>query len=101
MTNRFMSWLLSRKMKQYVPDTQSGYRLYRCDALEGVAVGSERFAAESEILLALAARGVRMESVPIRVIYRDEKSKINPFRDTLRFFEMLARYGKNTGEEDT
>jgi glycosyltransferase involved in cell wall biosynthesis len=101
MTNRFMSWLLSRRMKQKVPDTQSGYRLYSCDVLEGITVGAERFAAESEILLTLAAKGVRMASVPIRVIYRDERSKISPFRDTLRFFGMLARYGRHKQEGDT
>ena len=31
-------------------------------------------------------------SVPTKVIYRDEKSKINPLRDTVRFFGMLRRY---------
>lgn len=91
-TNRFMSWLLSRMMGQYVPDTQCGYRLYRCDILPWVVAGSSGFAAESEVLLRLAARGVRMDAVRIRTIYGDEKSKINPLRDTWRFFGMLRRY---------
>jgi glycosyltransferase involved in cell wall biosynthesis len=94
LTNRFMSRLLSREMGQDVPDTQNGYRLYRCDVLECVSVASERYAAESEILLELAAAGVRMGSVPVRVIYRDEQSKINPLKDTLRFFGMLKRHRK-------
>jgi len=89
LTNRFMSWLLSREMGQRVPDTQNGYRLYRCDVLDSVQVSSARFAAESEILLELAARGVHMGSVPIQVIYRDEKSKISPLRDAIRFLRML------------
>ena len=91
-TNLFMSWLLSRLMKQYLPDTQCGFRLYRCDLLPLVAASSGRFAAESEILLRLAHRGVRMDSVRIRTIYGDETSKIHPVRDTFRFFGMLARY---------
>ncbi len=90
--NRYMSWLLSRAMHQYVPDTQCGFRLYRCDVLPFIEARSTRFAAESEILLHIASRGIRMDAVPIAVIYRDEASKISPVRDTFRFFQMLLRY---------
>jgi len=92
LTNKFMSWMLSRKMGQFVPDTQCGYRLYRCDLLSGISLQSSRFAAESEVLLCLAGKGVKMGSVPVRVIYRDEKSKISPLRDTIRFFSMLNKF---------
>ena len=92
LTNRFMSWLLSREMGQYVPDTQCGYRLYRCAVIPFVSTQSTRFAAESEILLHVTERGIRVDSVPVATIYRDEKSKINPFKDTLRFVRMLYRY---------
>ncbi|HEY8240674.1 MAG TPA: glycosyltransferase family 2 protein [Kiritimatiellia bacterium] len=91
-TNLFMSWLLSRLMGQYVADTQCGFRLYRCDVLPFVPVGAERFAAESETLLRMADRGIRMDSVRISTIYGDEKSKINPVTDTVRFFGMLLKY---------
>jgi glycosyltransferase involved in cell wall biosynthesis len=94
LTNLFMSWLLSRMMGQFIPDTQCGYRLYRCDLLSFVATGSSGFAAESEVLLRLADRGIRMDSVRIKTIYGDEKSKINPVADTVRFFSMLLRYRK-------
>lgn len=93
-TNRFMSWLLSRVMGQYVPDTQCGYRLYRCDVLPFVSARSERFAAESEMLLHVATRGIRLGSVRISTIYGDEKSKINPLTDTVRFVSMILRYRK-------
>jgi glycosyltransferase involved in cell wall biosynthesis len=92
LTNRFMSWLLSRELRQFIPDTQCGFRLYACDILPPKPVKSPRYAAESEILLNLADRGIRMDSVPISTIYRDEKSKINPWTDTLRFFKMLRRH---------
>jgi glycosyltransferase involved in cell wall biosynthesis len=92
LTNRCMSWLLSREMGQFVPDTQCGYRLFRCDVIPRVTTTSARFAAESEILLHVAERGIRIDAVPVTTIYRDEKSKINPWRDTLRFFEMILRY---------
>jgi glycosyltransferase involved in cell wall biosynthesis len=91
MTNWFLSWLLSRRMKVYVPDTQCGFRLYRCDVIPFVSTESERYAAESEILLYVAARGIRVDSVPIASIYNGAASKINPVKDTFRFFAMLRR----------
>ena len=92
LTNWFMSWLLSREMGQFVPDTQSGYRLYAREVLGMLKTSSARFAAESEVLLSLADNGIRIGAAPIQVIYSDEKSKINPVRDTLRFFSMLRDY---------
>jgi len=90
-TNQFMSWLLSRCIHRQIPDTQCGYRLYRVDVLPAQPLGATRYAAESEILLDLAARGIHIASAPVRTIYRHEKSKINPVIDTLRFFGMMLR----------
>ena len=92
LTNRFMSWLLSRKMGQRVPDTQSGFRLYHRDVLPMIPTRAAGFAAESEVLLELAARNVKIGSVPIQIIYGDEESKIHPIRDTIRFFSMLWKW---------
>lgn len=94
--NRFMSNLLSRLMGQYVPDTQCGFRLYHRSAFpENVrAPASRRYAAESEVLLRLALQGRKIGAVPIQTIYGDEKSKVNPLTDTIRFFRMLRRFKK-------
>lgn len=88
-TNQFMSWLLSREMRQYVPDTQCGYRLYRCNVVPFVCADAARYAAESEILLNVAARGIRIDSVPISTIYGNETSQVHPIKDTVRFFWMF------------
>ncbi len=100
LTNRFMSWLLSRRMGQHVPDTQNGYRLYGRKVLPILlATVSEGFAAESEVLLSLADAGENIVSAPTRIIYGDERSKIRPVRDTIKFFGMLRHHhqGKGTG----
>ncbi|MBN1676441.1 MAG: glycosyltransferase family 2 protein [Kiritimatiellae bacterium] len=91
-TNLFMSWLLSRRMRQYVPDTQCGYRLYRTDVLPFITAQARRYAAESEVLLHVAERGIRIDNVLIAAIYADQRSKIHPVADTVRFFLMLLRY---------
>lgn len=100
LTNRLMSWLLSRHMGQRVPDTQNGYRLYDRRVLpllmDDVAEG---FAADSESLLSLSDAGERIASSPTRIIYADEKSKIRPIRDTIKFFGMLRRYKHEKGNQ--
>ncbi len=95
-TNRFMSRLLSRVMGQHVPDTQCGFRLYHRSAFpEGpYDAHSLRFAAESEILLRLSLQGRKIGAVTIQTIYGEEKSKVNPLTDTIRFFRMLHRFKK-------
>ena len=94
MTNRFMSWLLSREMGQWVPDTQCGYRLYKLAVVPEISAESKRFAAESEILMDLSHKGITIGSVPVATIYGTEKSKIHPVADTLRFAKMLRQYRK-------
>lgn len=70
-TNRFMSWLLSRMMKTYLPDTQCGFRLFRSDLLPYLPTSSSKYAMESEILLQAALRGFRMDSVRISILYNN------------------------------
>ena len=96
-TNRAMSWLLSREMGQRVPDTQCGYRLFGREVLPWLSGGAAtRYAAESEVLLRLARRGVRIGCVPVTAIYGDERSKINPLSDTVRFLRMLLRFHRQS-----
>ena len=94
--NRFMSDLLSRVMGQHVPDSQCGFRLYHRSAFPAgpYDAHSQRYAAESEILLRLALEGRKIGAVTIQTIYGDEKSKVRPLADTLRFFRMLRRFKK-------
>ena len=94
--NRFMSDLLSRVMGQHVPDSQCGFRLYHRSAFPAgpYDAHSQRYAAESEILLRLALEGRKIGAVTIQTIYGDEKSKVHPLADTVHFFRMLRRFKK-------
>ncbi len=93
LTNKFMSWYLSRLIGQFMPDTQNGYRLYSAKVLPTILQArSSRFATESEVLFLLSDRKIKITSLPVKVIYGDEKSKINPFRDTLRFIQMIYHF---------
>ena len=94
-TNRFMSRIISSVANQRVPDSQCGYRALRREVLQEIILKTSRFEIESEIILEAAQHGFKISSIPIQCVYRDEKSRINPFRDTLRFFSFIARYWFN------
>ena len=88
-TNRFMSALISFIARQNVPDTQSGFRLIKREVLQSVSLESSNYEIESEMIIKAARAGFRIESVPIKTVYKDEKSKINPIIDTIRFMFFL------------
>lgn len=89
MTNRWMSWLLSKLIQQRVPDSQCGFRLVSRRVLEKVALRCDRFETESELLVRASWAGFQIASVPVTCVYLREISFIRPFRDTLRFLGFL------------
>lgn len=90
--NRFMSSLLSHYIRQHVPDTQCGFRLYAKEAFpEASPEEAGRYAAESEVLFQFAKNGIKIGAVPVQSIYGNQISKIRPFYDTFRFFRMIHR----------
>jgi glycosyltransferase involved in cell wall biosynthesis len=90
-TNVFMSWFLSRLCGQQVPDTQCGFRLIKRGVLESIALKSSNFEIESELIIRAAKKGFKIESVPIKAVYEDQKSSINPILDTIRFITFVLR----------
>ena len=91
LTNKFMSFIISGICKQKIPDTQCGYRLFKKEALEELQIEAQKFEVDSEVLIKVAQRGQKIESVPIRSIYADEVSKIRPIRDSFRFILFLFK----------
>ncbi len=110
LTNKFMSVLISKLVKQKIADTQCGFRLIKKQLLEDIKLNplacdshqsgnvktrtgltTKRFETESEILFQASLLGYRIESIPIKSIYQKEKSQINPFLDTIRFISFICR----------
>lgn len=90
-TNKFMSWLISKITKQKIMDTQCGFRLIKKEALKRLDLKTCKYETESEMLIKASRLGFRIESVPIKSIYKGEKSQINPVLDTLRFIRFIAK----------
>lgn len=91
-TNQFMSWQIGRICKIPIPDSQCGFRLARKDVLPVLMAPSNRFEFESESIILAARQGFRLCFVPIRTIYTDQRSKIRPLRDTLRYLRLIRKY---------
>ena len=91
LTNKTMSWFISIVAGQSIPDSQCGFRLIKRQVLEKVKLGTTKYETESEIIIEASRQGFKIESIPIKSIYSGEKSKINPFIDTLRFIKLMAR----------
>ena len=89
LTNRFMSWLISRLAGQRVPDTQCGFRAISRQVLESVTLVSGHFEIESELVIRGARAGFRISSVPISSVYQQQMSFIRPIQDTVRFLKLL------------
>jgi glycosyltransferase involved in cell wall biosynthesis len=90
-TNKFMSRLISLACRQFVADTQCGFRYIGCEVLRRVDLSCRGFEIETEIIMKACKKGFKVYGVPVQTIYRDEKSKINPLRDTVRFFVYFIK----------
>ncbi len=75
-----------------IHDSQSGFRLFTRKVIENISLSYSRFQVESEMLIKAGRKGFRFTSVPISVVYGDEVSKINGFKDTLRFIKMIMEF---------
>ncbi len=90
-TNWVMSKIISGLCKQPIPDSQCGFRLISCEVLRNLVIDCSQFEIESEVLIEACKKGYRIASVLIQTIYGKEKSRINPFWDTLRFFRFIFK----------
>ncbi|MEW6101835.1 MAG: glycosyltransferase family 2 protein [Candidatus Omnitrophota bacterium] len=89
LTNKFMSWLISKIARQKIPDTQCGFRLIKKEVFDKIRLCTSKYETESELLIKGARAGFKIESIPIKSIYRQERSYINPLIDTVRFIRMV------------
>ena len=83
--NRWMSQRISRLMGMELPDSQCGFRLAHLETLLGLPCWADRFEIESAMLVTFLAAGKRVEFIPVRTIYQNSLSKINPLTDSWRW----------------
>lgn len=71
-------------------DVHSGFRLIRRRVLETIQCTTGTFDFEIEFLVRAARAGFRLRDVPVRTIYGEEISHIDPWKDTLKFCRVIG-----------
>ena len=91
LSNSMTSMMLSLRCGKSILDSQGGFWVYPLKHPRLWDLEVEGFQFESAVLLRAARMGYRFAHVPIPVIYGDEDSQIQHFKDTLRFVRLFLR----------
>ena len=87
---RYAAWITGEE----IPDMNSGLRVMRRDILERFFnILPNGFSFTTTITVAMLTNSYDVRFVPIGYAPRIGKSKIQPVRDTLRFFQLILRTG--------
>jgi glycosyltransferase involved in cell wall biosynthesis len=94
--NIISRYFISKACGQYVPDTQSGFRVFSRQVLQKVmpALRPGRYELETAFLILAARAGHRIVPVEISTIYTDEAEKVSSFDpclDTYLVFKVVAK----------
>ena len=93
--NRFFSWL-ARLAAAFTGDLDAhcGYTVIQHQALNRLVLDDlyDRYGFPTEMFFAACRVGLSVESVPVRTVYGDEVSGINPFSAVPAIFFLIARH---------
>lgn len=91
-SNTLGTLLFSWAIGQSIPDNQSGYRLINRRLMQLLLEPMEQgFEFEVEMIVKCIRHNYKLDWTPIRTIYGDEKSHINPLRHTFKFIQVSLR----------
>lgn len=88
LTNFLGNLVVYLRIREWITDTQSGFRAVKKEYLDKMAFKSQRYEIEIEMLIWAHQLGMRIEEVPIKVKYAQEKSHWK-VRNLFRVFKIL------------
>lgn len=91
LSNRITSSLVSARTGVMIKDSQSGFRWVSREVLAAIAIESEGYEAETEMLIKAARKGFLIDFVPITTIYGNERSHMSHWKTTKRFLQVLLK----------
>ncbi len=91
LSNMTTSFLVSSRTGVRIPDSQCGYRLLSRKLAESFLPDADGFEAETEWIIKAAIKGFVISSVPVRTVYRDEKSHMKNWATTKAFVRVLMK----------
>lgn len=93
-SNKLTSWMLSRKIKVKIIDSQSGYRAFRKDIIKQILPFETGFEAETEMLINAAINGNSIGFINIPTIYNNNTSKMRSLQAIFGFLKVILRSTK-------
>ncbi|CAD5244289.1 glycosyltransferase family 2 protein [Thermococcus camini] len=90
LSNIITTRLIRLKLRQYVYDTQSGFRAFSRKFLPEIE--SNRYEVETEMLIKAAKMGARIQEVPVSMIYDPSREGRFGVRDVFRFIRAYLRF---------
>ncbi len=90
--NRIINAVLLLMTGRYISDSQSGFRVYRREALERLSLYSSGYDIETELAVKLLKQGLPVEEVPITCDARHSgHSKVQTFKDGAKILKSILR----------
>ena len=83
--NRFSNFWFCVQTFHFIPDTQTGFRLYPLKKLYGYRLITSRYEAELELIVFASWHGVKLYSIPVSVYYPPASERVSHFRPGLDF----------------
>jgi glycosyltransferase involved in cell wall biosynthesis len=93
MANRFSAACISLTSGVRISDSQSGFRFYSANLIRSIALRTDGFDMESEVIVRAGRRGFRIVTIPIDLGFVDgiATSHYKPLKDTLRIAWTVTR----------
>ena len=92
LVNRTTSLVVSLLSGKHIPDVQCGFRMIALHLFKYLTLRTRNYQTESELIIKAVRKGLRIGSVSVSTHYKNEKSHIKPFIDTIRFVIMAMRF---------
>jgi glycosyltransferase involved in cell wall biosynthesis len=86
--NHFSNFWFFLQTGKWLPDTQTGFRLYPLKEMKKMRPFTSRYEAELEFLVRIAWRNIPIISIPIHVHYPEKSVRITHFRPFVDFLRI-------------
>jgi glycosyltransferase involved in cell wall biosynthesis len=90
-SNMLSSFIVSCVAGKRILDSQCGYRLIPVSVFKTIYLETDRYEAESELLIKAVWNGLKIEYCPISLHYGNNTSHMRRFQDTIRFCRLILR----------
>lgn len=88
-SNSVSSFILSKVTGQRIEDGQCGFRVIHRDLLNDIKLEEDGFQMETEFLIQISNRGIKIHFDEIPTIYNGQMSNIKHVEDTYRFIRLI------------